>query len=114
MLNSEQSGWRQSEGIEVVGPLFSSRPAALPLDRLTMLAARLSRTFALARVLVEGGRRLDLTGVEDGVGILCAQILDLEPEESRSLLPLLGDVLKEIELLSAALRSVPAQDTRPC
>jgi hypothetical protein len=76
--------------------------------RLTVLAERLSHTLALARALVLGGRTLDLTGVDDGVGMLCAQTLDLPTAQARAMLPVLHGVLGQIDLLMSALPGRPA------
>jgi hypothetical protein len=72
--------------------------------RVNGLALRLSRTIGVARALVRGGRQLDLTGIDDGVGLLCAKILDLPDQEARTMLPALLDVLGQVEALQAALR----------
>ena len=77
-----------------------------PLDRpqrLTVLAGRLSRTIGVARALASNGRTVDLTGLNDGIGLLCAQTLDLPREEARALLPQLHHVLTEVNALSAVL-----------
>ena len=84
-------------------PAEAAKPVSR-LQRLTVLAARLSRTIGVARALASNGRTVDLTGLEDGIGLLCAQTLDLPTEEARPLLPLLHDVLTEVNALSAALR----------
>ena len=84
----------------------SPTPAALPLgrpQRLTVLAGRLSRTIGVARALASSGRTVDLTGLDDGIGLLCAQTLDLPTEEARGLLLQLRDVLTEVNALSAVL-----------
>ena len=77
-----------------------------------VLASRLSRTIGLARALAQNGRRVDLTGLEDGIGMLCAQTLDLAPSEGREMLPLLHDVLVQVEALSAALHGTGGEATR--
>ncbi len=76
-----------------------------PCDRLGDLASRLSRTMALARALIQSGRTLDLTGVEDGVGLLCAQTLDLPLDDARELLPALHDLLSQLDQVSAAVHA---------
>jgi hypothetical protein len=73
-------------------------------QRLRDLAERLINTMSVARGLVRGGRTLDLAGIEDGVGLLCAQALDLPAEHGRNLAGLLRDVLAEVEGLTAAVR----------
>ncbi len=75
------------------------------------LAARVSRTLGVARALAERGRRLDLAGIEDGIGVLCAQTLDLPPPEARCMLPVLREVLAQLDHLSAALqREAPLRE----
>ena len=56
----------------------------IPLDRpqrLTVLASRLSRTIGIARALAHNGRTVYITGLDDGIGMLCAQTLDLPTQE---------------------------------
>lgn len=73
-------------------------------ERLGQLAGRLARTLGLARALAQNGRALDLTGIDDGIGMLCAQTLDLEQPEARQMLPLLREVLGQVNALDAAIR----------
>ncbi len=68
------------------------------------LAMRVSRTLGVARALAERGRRLDLAGIEDGIGVLCAQTLDMPAKDGRCMLPVLREVLAQLESLSAALQ----------
>jgi hypothetical protein len=72
------------------------------------MALRLMRTIGVARALVRSGRTLDLRGIEDGVGMLCAQVLDLPPPQGRTLLTQLQDVLAEVDALGAALSEAHA------
>ncbi len=86
----------------------------IPLERpqrLTVLASRLSRTIGLAHALAQNGRTVDLTGLEDGIGMLCAQTLDLPTPDGRAMLPLLYDVLSQVNALSATLHG--AASDRP-
>ena len=75
------------------------RPAVL-----AALAERLSRAIAVARALHLAGRVVDLAGIEDGVGLLCARTLDLPPELARAMLPTLHDMLAQVESMDFALR----------
>ena len=83
-------------------------------QQLVDLAERISRTVALARALILGGRQLDVTGIDDGVGILCAQTLDLPPEDAGTMLPVLRGVLIQVELLAAALHKPADGQHLPC
>ena len=84
--------------------LFPPQPSGAKEKRVADLAARVSRTLGVARALAENGRELDLSGIEDGVGILCAQTLDLPSADARCMLPVLCEVLAQVDSLSAALR----------
>ena len=83
-------------------------------QRLIELAARLSRTIALARGLIQGGRQLDVTGLDDGVGVLCAQTLALPPEDAGAMVPVLRGVLAQVNLLTAALQRPAGCLQPPC
>jgi len=48
-----------------------------PLAELLAFADGVTQTLAVARRLIEAGRYVDLTGLEDQVGLLCAKALDL-------------------------------------
>ena len=74
-------------------------------------AGSLARTLSLARALVEAGRRIDLTGLDSQVGLLCARALDLDPEDGRSVRSHLIALRSEIDALAVLLaRSPPADD----
>ncbi len=75
-------------------------------DRLVTLAERLSRTVAVARGLTAASRLVDLTGLQDGVGVLCAKVLDLDPEESRRLVPALLELRAQIDNLSTTMAGI--------
>lgn len=60
-------------------------------------------TLALARALVESGRRIDLTGLDAGTAALCAAIGMLPVEHARPMLPALVALLAEVDGLGAAL-----------
>jgi hypothetical protein len=73
-------------------------------EKLIELSGRIQRTLGIATALVDGGRILDLSGIDDGIGILCAQTLDLAPGEARVMLPYLNAVLAQADRLSDAIR----------
>jgi hypothetical protein len=81
-------------------PTVEDNPA-LPL--LTM-AERLARTVAVARALILAGRTVDLAGIQDGIGLLCAKTLDLPPQQARRMLPALLEMCGQIDSLTSALR----------
>ena len=76
--------------------------------RLHDLAARLLRTIGVARALVQNGRTLNLSGMDDGIGLLCAKTLDLPSAAGASMLPELRVVLAGVDSLMAALQAANA------
>ena len=69
--------------------------------------AGLTATLRLAQALAVNGERIDLHGLDDQIGRLCAGTLDLPPAIGRTLradMVLLGQQISE---LSAALRVRP-------
>jgi hypothetical protein len=71
---------------------------------LALLADRLTRTVSVARALIATGRTVDLRGLQDGVGLLCAKTLDLHHDDSRHLLPAILELVAQIDRLSLAVR----------
>jgi hypothetical protein len=60
-------------------------------------------TLAMARALVEGGRRIDLAGLEREATSICAAVMALEAEQGRSLRPALESLLRQVDGLAARL-----------
>src|SRR5579871_5435226 len=75
-----------------------------PSGAVCALADELTRTVGIARALVESGRVVDLTGLDDHIGLLCAKSLDLGLDEGRRLRPRLIVLSGSIEALSRALQ----------
>ncbi|HVB67845.1 MAG TPA: hypothetical protein VNE67_08325 [Acetobacteraceae bacterium] len=78
-----------------------------PLAQVLGLAAGLLNTLAVARALAENGRRLDLTGLDGQVGLLCARMLDLEPDEGRIARVELLRLRADLDALAAVLARPP-------
>jgi len=78
-------------------PLASARDFA----RSLATAARLSVAFA------QSGRQIDLTGLDDRVGLLCAKALDLPPEIGREFRGELIMLRTELDGLARALGQRP-------
>jgi hypothetical protein len=87
--------------------------AATQPERLVAIAQRLCRTLGLARALAQSGRRVDIGGIEDGVGLLCAQTMDLPRDQGRLMLPVLCEVLGQVDALSGVLRSAATSGVAP-
>ena len=78
-----------------------------PLAQVLGLATGLLNTIAVARALAENGRRLDLTGLDSQVGLLCARMLDLEPDEGRIARVELLRLRADLDALAAVLARPP-------
>jgi hypothetical protein len=74
-----------------------------PLMELRAFADDVTQTIGVARGLVEAGRYVDLAGLEDQIGLLCAKALDLPPAEGRAIRDDLIGMLARVEALSTAL-----------
>lgn len=78
-------------------------PADLPRP-ITELADGLANAVGIAHALVSAGRAVDLSGVDDGVGLLCARTLDLPHGQARLARPHLLRLRDQVDRLAAALR----------
>ncbi|MBU8537676.1 hypothetical protein [Falsiroseomonas tokyonensis] len=58
-------------------------------------------TVLVARALVQGGRQVDLEGLDRDATALCAAVLALRPEEGRLLRPALESLLHQVNDLAA-------------
>jgi hypothetical protein len=67
------------------------------------LADTISATLRMALALIAGHRRVDLSGLEGMVGLLCARVLDLPPAQGRALRPRLASLLADLDELNGAL-----------
>lgn len=71
--------------------------------RLRAMAEHLAATIRLSRAMVETGRRVDIAGLDGGIGLLCAQALDLPQAQGRALVPFLAALLAEVDALATTL-----------
>ena len=75
-----------------------------PSSQAAEMADAARGTLRVARALVESRRPVDLGGLQNAIGRLCAAVFDLEPADGRRLRPHLEAVLAELDALEAALR----------
>ncbi len=54
--------------------------------------------------MIGAGRVLDLTGIDDGIGLLCAQVLDLPPHEGKAMLLQLEELRAQTDEVAARIR----------
>jgi hypothetical protein len=74
-----------------------------PVVAVSVLADELANTIGIACALAEAGRAIDLTGLDDRVGLLCAKSLDLPPDEGRRVRPRLIALSSAVDALSRAM-----------
>jgi hypothetical protein len=75
-----------------------------PSDAVRALTEELANVLDVAQSLVTHGRSIDLTGLNDRVGLLCAKALDLPPDEGRRVRPCLIALSGSMEALTRALQ----------
>jgi hypothetical protein len=68
-------------------------------------------TLCIARSLANAEREVDLVGLHEAAGLLCARALDLRPEHGRRLIPRLRSVLEDLDALHTSM--VPARADGP-
>ena len=74
-----------------------------PSGAVQAMAEELRQTIDVSRALTSSGRAVDLTGLDEQIGLLCAKALDLPPEEGRRLRPNLIVLSGALEALSRLL-----------
>jgi hypothetical protein len=77
------------------------------LRALRRRARDLHGLLRVALALLHEGRAVELSGLEEQVGRLCAAALDLAPEPGRGLRDELIALLAEVEALAMVLRERP-------
>jgi hypothetical protein len=78
------------------------------LAAVRAMADELTETVGLARALASCGRVVDLTGLDQQIGLLCAKSLDPAPDEGRGLRPNLIVLSVAMETLSRVLAAQAA------
>lgn len=70
-------------------------------------------TLCIARSLADADQEVDLTGLHETAGLLCARALDLRPEHGRQLIPRLRSVLEDLDALHTSLAPACADGRNP-
>lgn len=91
-------------------PFDSDAADRARMARLRDMATGLDRMLVVASALIETGRIVDLAGIENGVGQLCAGVLDLPPELARQLRPALIALGTRLDGAEGTLRLRHAPD----
>lgn len=79
-------------------------PEAETLD----LIAQTARMVAVTQALVSSQRQIDIQGLQDQVGLLCAKALDLPPSRTGFVKLELRRLASALDALTASLRMNPA------
>ena len=87
-------------------PLLSSDSATEynPETEILALSAQTARMIAVAQTLVASQRYIDVQGLQDHVGLLCAKALDLPPSRTGFLKLELRRLLSALDELTKTLR----------
>jgi hypothetical protein len=78
-------------------------PMSDPQTQAIAMAEATCGMLRMARALVDSRRTVDLSGLQNAIGRLCAATFDLEYEEGRKLRPHLTAVLGELDSLEQAM-----------
>ena len=84
--------------------LPAPRPSLTPAAAVAAAIAALDGTLVVAKALVEGGRRIDLAGLDRDAVALCAAVMALDAAEAKPLRPALEALRGHVEGLAAAMR----------
>jgi hypothetical protein len=72
-------------------------------ESVRCLGTQLIASLSTARILIEVGRNVDLSGMQDSIGELCARALDLPPAIGLELRTLLLTLREEVDRIGDAL-----------
>ena len=76
-----------------------------PENEVLLLTAQTARMVAVAQALVTSQRHVDVQGLHDHVGLLCAKALDLPPAKTGFLKLELKQLASALDRLTASLRA---------
>ena len=75
-------------------------PNATHAEAVRTAIESMNGTVTLARVLVEGGREVDLEGLDKDANVLCAAVMTLDRDQGRLLRPALEALLRQVNDLT--------------
>jgi hypothetical protein len=81
-----------------------STPPYESVAQIVALAEQISRMLAIAGALTASRRPIDLNGLQNNVGLLCARALDLPPGQAGLARAEMIRLVAGLDALSAALR----------
>jgi hypothetical protein len=74
------------------------------MQRTRAAAENVAATLRIASAFAGSGRRIDLAGLDNEVGKLCAGVLDLPPPLGLAMRPCLVSLLAELDHLAATVQ----------
>jgi hypothetical protein len=83
--------------------LDTRRSAQIAFQAVLGMMHGFATTVCIARSLAAGNRDIDLRGLHEAAGVLCARALDLRPEHGRKLIPRFRSLLEELDGLHTIL-----------
>ncbi len=89
---------------DLPSPEWNPGPTSPSLAPAQDALGRVTAMVAVASGLAASGRRVDLAGLEDAAGRLCAMVLDLPPRQGLALRDPLMDLRRKLDALAAVLR----------
>jgi hypothetical protein len=91
----------------MAGPTPEGSDTEAAVAAIGAAVEQLTEALVLARVLVQSGAAIDLSGLDREVGDLCADAIALPRAEGRDMATPLADLLMEIEQLERLLERPP-------
>ncbi len=80
-------------------------PAPDALLAVNAAIEAMTATVAVALGLAQAGRRLDLAGLDQEIGTICAAALTLPADQGRGVRPALQSLLQAVDALSITLQA---------
>lgn len=85
-------------------PLLTPGPDFDPQAEALALSEQTARMIAVAQVLVASQRHVDIGGLQNHIGLLCAKALDCPPAKVGFLKLELRRLASELDVLNASMR----------
>ncbi len=89
--------------LHAIFPMLDGPADDRAAESVRRLGTQLIASLSTARILLEAGREVDLSGLQDSIGELCARALDLAPTTGLELRALLVALRKEVDRTTAVL-----------
>lgn len=91
------------DGLSLEAGLSGAEPAAMPTLATLGSIETMRATVAMARALVEGGRDVDLAGLEHDAAAICQALDHLPAHSARAMRPAMLALMREVEALAVVI-----------